>query len=241
MTAPIIEAASVSKRFGDGATSVQALRDVNLSLGGGELTVLMGPSGSGKTTLLSILGCMLAPTTGTVRICGTSTSRARPEELARIRRQHIGFVFQSYHLFSTLTVAENVLLALDVRGERGAKAVAKTREVVASVGLGSKMSAFPRQLSGGEQQRVAIARAIVAEPSAILADEPTASLDSANGHTTMTILSTIAKEGGRAVLVVTHDARLFEFADRIVHIEDGALMRQELTDTSSTARALHNA
>jgi putative ABC transport system ATP-binding protein len=200
---------------------------VNLSLVGGKLTVLMGPSGSGKTTLLSILGCMLAPTTGTLRICGSSTSGARPEALAQIRRHHIGFVFQSYHLFSTLTVAENVLLALDVRGERGLKAIAKTEEILASVGLTSKRMSFPRQLSGGEQQRVAIARAVVAEPSAILADEPTASLDSINGHATMTILSTIAKERGRAVLVVTHDARLFEFADRIIRIEDGAITRED--------------
>jgi putative ABC transport system ATP-binding protein len=231
MTGPIIEAANVSKSFGSGPTRVLALNDVNLTLDGGKLTVLMGPSGSGKTTLLSILGCMLAPTSGTVRICGTSASGARPEELARIRRQHIGFVFQSYHLFSTLTVAENVLLALDVRGERGPKAMAKAAEVVASVGLASKMASFPRQLSGGEQQRVAIARAIVAEPSAILADEPTAALDAANGHATMAILTAIAKERGRAVLVVTHDPRLFEFADRIVHIEDGALQREELTQS----------
>ena len=117
------------------------------------------------------------------------------------------------------------LLALDVRGERGPRASAKTEEILTWVGLGSKMNSFPRQLSGGEQQRVAIARAIVAAPSAILADEPTASLDSANGQTTMAILSTIAKERSRAVLVVTHDVRLFEFADRVVHIEDGALTR----------------
>jgi putative ABC transport system ATP-binding protein len=234
MTGPIIEAANVSKSFGSGPTRVLALNDVNLTLDGGKLTVLMGPSGSGKTTLLSILGCMLAPTSGTVRICGTSASGVRPDELARIRRQHIGFVFQSYHLFSTLTVAENVLLALDVRGERGPKAMAKAAEVVASVGLASKMASFPRQLSGGEQQRVAIARAIVAEPSAILADEPTAALDAANGRATMAILSTTARERGRAVLVVTHDPRLFEFADRIVHIEDGVLTREELKDSKPT-------
>ena len=216
MIEPIIEATNVSKVLGSGPARVQALKDVNLTLNGGKLTVLMGPSGSGKTTLLSILGCMLAPTAGTVRVCGTSTSGARPEELAKIRRQHIGFVFQSYHLFSTLTAAENVRLALDVRGERGPKATAKTEEVLASVGLTSKMASFPRQLSGGEQQRVAIARAIVAEPSAILADEPTAALDAANGQAIMAILSAIAKERGRAVLVVTHDPRLFGFADRIV-------------------------
>jgi putative ABC transport system ATP-binding protein len=228
MSGPIIEAANISKSFGSGPARVLALNDVNLALEGGKLTVLMGPSGSGKTTLLSILGCMLAPTSGTVRICGTCASGARPEELAKIRRQHIGFVFQSYHLFSTLTVAENVLLALDVRGERGPQAMAKTAEVVASVGLAAKMGSFPRQLSGGEQQRVAIARAIVAEPSAILADEPTAALDAANGHATMAILTAIAKERGRAVLVVTHDPRLFEFADRIIRIEDGALKPEEL-------------
>jgi len=213
---------------------VQALRSVNLALKGGELTVLMGPSGSGKTTLLSIMGCMLAPTGGTVTVCGASTSGASPEELAMIRQQHIGFVFQSYHLFSTLTAAENVQLALDVRGERGPKAMAKAEEMLVSVGLKSKMASYPRQLSGGEQQRVAIARAIVAEPSSILADEPTAALDAANGQATMKILSAIAKERGRAVLVVTHDPRLFGFADRIVHIEDGALTREELIDSRST-------
>jgi putative ABC transport system ATP-binding protein len=239
MTESVIEAANVSKSFGSGPARVQALRDIDLSLNGGELTVLMGPSGSGKTTLLSILGCMLAPTVGTVRVCGATISGARPEELAKIRRQHIGFVFQSYHLFSTLTVAENVLLALDVRGERGLKAMAKTEEILASVGLTSKLASFPRQLSGGEQQRVAIARAIVAEPSAILADEPTAALDAANGHATMAILSAIAKERGRAVLVVTHDPRLFGFADRIVYIEDGTLRREQSTNLGATDAQQH--
>jgi ABC-type lipoprotein export system ATPase subunit len=135
---------------------------------------------------------------------------------------------------TTLTAAENVQLALDVRGEQGRKAIEKTEEVLASVGLASKMASFPHQLSGGEQQRVAIARAIVAEPSAILADEPTAALDSANGQTTMTILSRIAKERDRAVLVVTHDPRLFGFADRIIYIEDGSLTREELSEPKST-------
>jgi putative ABC transport system ATP-binding protein len=173
---------------------------------------------------------MLTPTEGTVRVCGTCTYGALPEQLAKIRRQHVGFVFQSYHLFTTLTVAENVRLALDVRGERGPKAMAKTEEVLTSVGLTSKMPSFPRQLSGGEQQRVAIARAIVAEPSAILADEPTASLDNANGQAIMASLSAIAKQRGRAVLVVTHDARLFRFADNILRIEDGSLTGEQFAD-----------
>src|SRR5262249_5140925 len=143
-----------------------------LSITGGKLTVLMGPSGSGKTTLLSILGCMLAPTEGSVFICGHATQGAGSERLAGVRRQHIGFVFQSFYLLPTLSAEENVRLALDVRGERRRRAKAKSRQVLERVGLGHKTGAFPRDLSGGEQQRVAIARAIVAEPSAILADEP---------------------------------------------------------------------
>jgi putative ABC transport system ATP-binding protein len=227
MTASVIEAANVSKVYGSGPARVEALRNVNLTVRTGELTVLIGPSGSGKTTLLSILGCMLAPSSGVARVCGDSIVGVRAEQLATIRRRHIGFVFQSYHLFSTLTAAENVQLALDVRGEHGPKAVARAQEMLAGVGLSSKLKSFPRQLSGGEQQRVAIARAIVADPSVVLADEPTAALDSVNGHAIMTILSTIAKQRNRAVLVVTHDPRLFGFADRIIHIEDGLLTREE--------------
>ena len=227
MSEPIIEARSVSKTLGAGAAQVEALKHIDLALNDGELTVLMGPSGSGKTTLLSILGCMLTPTEGTVRVCGISTEGAGAEQLATIRRQHVGFVFQSFHLFPTLTAEENVRLALDVRRERGAEARAKARKVLDGVGLAHKMAAFPRELSGGEQQRVAIARAVVAGPAIVLADEPTAALDGVNGKAVMGILSAIAKEQGRAVLVVSHDARLSGFADRIVHIEDGTLTGDE--------------
>jgi putative ABC transport system ATP-binding protein len=226
MTSSAIEARGVSKVYGRGPAQVVALKDVDLTLNGGELTVLIGPSGSGKTTLLSILGCMLAATSGAVRICGAFASGSHPEELALIRRKHIGFVFQSYHLFPTLTVEENVRLALDVRGEHGPHAAAKSEEILASVGLRRKLHSFPRQLSGGEQQRVAIARAIVTEPSIVLADEPTAALDTGNGQMTMRILSAIARERGRAVLVVTHDPRLFEYADKILDIEDGKVTRR---------------
>ncbi len=227
MTGPVIEANDVSKTLGAGAAQVQALKHVDLSLSGGGLTMLMGPSGSGKTTLLSILGGMLTPSEGKVQIGGVSTAGASAEQLAEIRRRHIGFVFQTFHLFPTLTAAENVQLALDVRGERGAGARAKAREVLTRVDLARKAAAFPRQLSGGEQQRVAIARAIVAEPSAILADEPTAALDTANGQAVMAILAAIAKNENRAVLVATHDTRLTGFADRTLHIEDGSLRPQE--------------
>ena len=205
----------------------EALKSVSLTLKGGELTLLMGPSGSGKTTLLSILGCMLTPTAGTVRVCGHATAGADPEDLALLRREHIGFVFQSFHLFPTLSATDNVRLALDVRGERSRSAKAKSREALARVGLPHKIKAFPGELSGGEQQRVAIARAIVGNPSIILADEPTAALDGENGQAVMKILTAIAREQGRAVLIVTHDPRLLPFADRVVHIEDGRIVREE--------------
>jgi putative ABC transport system ATP-binding protein len=227
MTTPVIEAVDVVKFLGSGPGRVEALKGITLSLVGGELTLLMGPSGSGKTTLLSILGCILSPTTGTVRILGRSTAGALPEQLAELRREHVGFIFQSYHLFPTLTAVENVRLALDVCGNRSSLAADKARAALEAVGLATKTRAFPRELSSGEQQRVAIARAIVGKASAILADEPTAALDSANGQATMSVLSGIAKDPSRAVLVVTHDPRILPYADRVVRIEDGRLVGEE--------------
>jgi putative ABC transport system ATP-binding protein len=236
---PVIEAIDVVKFLGKGAGRVKALHGVNLALAGGELTLLMGPSGSGKTTLLSVLGCMMTPTEGTVRVRGRSTSDARPGELARVRRDHIGFVFQSYHLFPTLTAVDNVRLALDVRGERAASTITRAQEALLAVGLSHKENAYPHELSGGEQQRVAIARAIVGNPSAILADEPTGALDSENGLAIMTMLADIAKDPARGVLVVTHDPRILPFADRVIHIEDGRIRSEvapKITQSYSTRR-----
>ncbi len=187
----------------------------------------MGPSGSGKTTLLSILGAMLTPTSGTVRIAGRSTAGAGPEDLAKLRREHIGFVFQSYHLFPTLSALDNVRLALDVRGEGAMPSRARAKEAMATVGLAHKVKSYPRELSGGEQQRVAIARAIVGNPSSVLADEPTAALDSANGHIVMKVLAQIAENPARGVLVVAHDPRIIPFANRIIRIEDGRIVGVE--------------
>lgn len=227
MIEAVMEAVDVVKILGRGPGQVKALNGVSLALAGGELALLMGPSGSGKTTLLSILGCILTPTSGTVRVCGQSTAHMQPEDLARLRRDHVGFIFQSYHLFPTLTAADNVRLALDVRGEPSASAIAKSRKALATVGLSHKMKSFPRELSGGEQQRVAIARALVGAPSAILADEPTSALDSENGQAIMKLLAQIAKESSRGVLVVTHDPRILPFADRIIRIEDGRIVGEE--------------
>ena len=225
--APILEAKNVVKELGSGAGKVTALRGVSLTLVPGELTLLMGPSGSGKTTLLSILGCILTATSGTVRIAGAPTNHLSPEELAELRRKHIGFIFQSYNLFPTLTALENVRVALDVRGEKGYPAAARAEEVLKDVGLSQRMTSFPANLSGGEQQRVAVARAIASSPSIVLADEPTAALDGENGHAVMALLARIAKEQNRSVLAVTHDPRTLGYADRVVRIEDGRIVGEE--------------
>ena len=190
----VIDVRKVTKILGSGAREVHALRGIDLSLSRGELTLLMGPSGSGKTTLLLVLGCMLAPSSGSVTVSGISASKQEKEALAKIRRDHIGFVFQSYHLFPTLTAEQNVQLALDIRGQHGQPAVKRAREALEIVGLEQKFRTLPNELSGGEQQRVAIARAIVANPSAVLADEPTSALDGDNGRTIMRILADIAHQ-----------------------------------------------
>jgi putative ABC transport system ATP-binding protein len=226
MSTAVVEATGLVKTFGRGRAQVRALQSLTILLAPGELTLLMGPSGSGKTTLLSILGCMLTPDAGTVRICGVSAERAGPEERAHIRRKHIGFVFQAYHLFPRLTALQNVQLALDVRGERGGKVRAKCRELLERLGLSDRMNSFPSQMSGGEQQRVAIARALASDPAVVLADEPTAALDTDNGRGILSIFAGIARERGAAVLVVTHDARAVPFAQRILAIEDGALREE---------------
>ena len=239
MTETMIEATDIGMALGEGAARVDALKGVTLSLAGGELTLLMGPSGSGKTTLLSVLGCMLSPTSGNVRIRGRSTSGLTAEQLAQVRREHVGFVFQSYHLFPTLTAAENVRLALDVRGDHALEARAKADKALATVGLSHKANAFPRALSGGEQQRVAVARAIVGDASVILADEPTAALDSENGQAVMTVLAQIAKDPSRATFIVTHDPRIMPFAHRILRIEDGRIVSdQRRSEQAGAVRAL---
>ncbi len=224
---PVLIAKNIVKELGSGAGKVLALKGVDMELIPGELTLLMGPSGSGKTTLLSILGCIMSPTSGTISIAGRSTAGLGPEELADLRRHHIGFIFQSYNLFPTLNALENVRIALDVLGQKGYPAAARAEEVLHEVGLGHRLRNFPGNLSGGEQQRVAVARAIAASPSIVLADEPTAALDSENGHAVMALLARIAKEQKRSVLAVTHDPRTLGYADRVVRIEDGKIVGEE--------------
>ena len=224
---PVLKAEDIVKELGSGAGLVKAVKGVSLSLVPGELTLLMGPSGSGKTTLLSIIGCIMRATSGSVTIAGQSIEGYSPEQLAKLRRDHIGFIFQSYNLFPTLSALENVRIALDVRGVKGFAATSRSEEVLREVGLGHRLTNYPRNLSGGEQQRVAVARAIASSPSIVLADEPTAALDSENGHAVMALLARIAKEQKRSILAVTHDPRTLGYADRVVRIEDGIIVGEE--------------
>ena len=223
----VLEARSVDKVFEEGSQKVEVLRGVSMSVGVGEVVALEGPSGSGKTTLLSILGCILTPDEGSLTLAGRRVDGLSAEDLASVRREHVGFIFQSYNLFPTLTALENVRLALDVRGASAAETIIKAETALREVGLGHRLNSYPRNMSGGEQQRVAVARALAGAPSVILADEPTAALDSENGHAVMALLARIARDRSRAVLAVTHDPRTHAYADRIVRIEDGRITGEE--------------
>lgn len=216
----------MSKVYSAGAAAVHALDDVSLSVEAGEVVLLMGPSGSGKTTLLSIIGCILRPTSGRVWIGDLEVTGLSERKMPRVRLNHLGFIFQSFNLFPTLTAGENVELALGLKGVSGRAAGEVSRRLLDEVGLGEKYNSLPADLSGGQKQRVAIARALAGEPHIILADEPTAALDSHSGRTVMGILRGLARERGRAVVIVTHDNRVLEYADRILHIEDGKLSEQ---------------
>lgn len=223
----VVAAKNIVMELGQGSTRVRVLKNVDIQLRAGELTLLMGPSGSGKTTLLSILGCILSPTAGSVLLAGEQAVGLSAEGLADLRRRHVGFIFQSYNLFPTLNALENVRLALAVRGVGKNDSIKGAEAALREVGLGHRLRNYPRNLSGGEQQRVAVARALSGSPSLLLADEPTAALDSENGHAVMGLLANLAKDTRRAVLAVTHDPRTHTYADRILKIEDGRIVSDE--------------
>jgi putative ABC transport system ATP-binding protein len=218
-----VELRGVTKTYGRGATAYQALRGVDLSARPGEFMMLSGPSGSGKTTLLSIIGCVLAPTSGIVRLFGHDVSGAKEAHLPALRLAYVGFVFQGHNLLASLTASENIALPLELRGASVREARREAEQLMARVGLAHRMNNKPGDLSGGERQRVAIARALAGSPPLVLADEPTAALDATNGRNVTQLLRTLAKEHGHTVIVVTHDNRIFDLADRIVHIEDGEI------------------
>jgi len=222
---PAIEVRELTKTYNEGKSSSPALRGIDLEVEAGELMLLMGPSGSGKTTLLSIMGCILSPSSGGVRIGGKEVGNLSQKELPAVRLENIGFVFQGFNLFPTLTAGENVELMLDLKGVHGHSAKHRAAELLDAVGLNEKVNSFPSDLSGGQKQRVAIARALAGDPKIILADEPTAALDSHTGRNVMEMMQRLAHERGRAVVVVTHDSRVMEFGDRIVRIEDGLIAK----------------
>ncbi len=235
---PVIRTEGLSKTYGEGANEFRALSDVDLEIRSGQLTLLMGPSGSGKTTLLSILGCILRPTSGRFELLGEEVSTLPKKELPRLRRELIGFVFQGFNLFPTLSAAENVALALDIRGVHGASARKRAEDLLIEVGLRDRMNAFPSDLSGGQKQRVAIARALAGDPPVLLADEPTAALDWTSGRAVIELLQRLAHVNNRAVVMVTHDPRVLSYGDRILHLEDGRLLLRETNTHLALGHAL---
>lgn len=211
----------LTKRFGEGETAVTAVNDVSLAVKPGEIVLIMGPSGSGKTTLLLMLGALLRPTQGTIRFDEQVLSDLRENRLPDIRLRQVGFVFQDFNLLSALSAVENVALVAKLAGAKSAQAHDKAAGILTALGLGDRLDFLPEKLSGGEKQRVSIARALVNDPALILADEPTANLDSKNGHELMRRLQEIARDNGISVVIVSHDQRIRDIADRVLWLEDG--------------------
>ena len=226
-----IRAQNLEKTFGEGDVQVRAVRGVDLEVRRGEVVLIMGPSGSGKTTLLSMLGAMLRPSSGRVEVDGVDLAALPERRLPEFRAHRFGFVFQDFNLLSALTAGENVEFALNLAGVSGSKARRRAEELLRAFGLGERLHFRPSKLSGGEKQRVAIARALVNEPAVILADEPSANLDSKIGHEIARLLRRAAEEG-RSVIIVSHDTRLKDIADRVLWLEDGELrsMSEMATD-----------
>jgi putative ABC transport system ATP-binding protein len=218
---PLVRIRHLSKVFGEGETRVEAVSDVALELERGEIVLVMGPSGSGKTTFLSMLGGLLRTSDGEIWIDGTNIAALGERELPPFRARTFGFIFQDFNLVAALSAEENVEVALNIAGERGGKARERARSLLESMGLAARLEFPIEKLSGGEKQRVAIARAIANRPVLILADEPTANLDSRHGAETMRLLRQLAKEEGTTVIIVSHDERLREVADRVLWLEDG--------------------
>jgi putative ABC transport system ATP-binding protein len=221
--AVVAELIGASKKFKSGNLEIIALQKTDLKLRKGELLLIIGPSGSGKTTLISLLGCVLYPTEGCACINGTNTKNLNDRQLAKLRREEIGFVFQNFNLVAPISAEENIMIPLILNKLPKQAISQKVQKALEWVGLGNRRRSIPKQLSGGEQQRVAIARALVSDPSIILCDEPTASLDSRSFEVILQELRSLA-DAGKAVAVVTHDMRLEKYADRIIHLENGKIV-----------------
>ncbi|MBI5105126.1 MAG: ATP-binding cassette domain-containing protein [Solirubrobacterales bacterium] len=222
MTPVLVSIRSLAKSFGEGETRVDAVRGVDLDLHAGEIVLIMGPSGSGKTTFLTMLGGLLRPSGGEIHVDGTDIAALTERELPPFRARTFGFIFQDFNLIAALSARENVEVALNIAGETGAPARERAERLLLDMQLGNRLDFRLEKLSGGEKQRVAIARAIANRPALILADEPTANLDSQHGAETMRLLRHLAKQEGATVVIVSHDSRLREVADRVLWLEDGS-------------------
>ena len=223
----ILQLDAVSKIYRSGDVEVRALDDVTFQVNGGEIVAVMGPSGSGKTTLLTIAGALLRPSVGRVHVCGIDVSEMSEGDLASVRRTKVGFIYQSFNLLEALSALENVMIVSQNHGHDKQTANERARDLLEMFGLGHRMHALPKKLSDGEKQRVAIARALAKDPELLLADEPTANLDSKRGHEVMELLRQKAMELHKGVVVVSHDNRIRQFADRVVWLEDGRLRDDE--------------
>jgi putative ABC transport system ATP-binding protein len=222
-----VRTSTVCKGFGQGEARTEVLKEVNFDARLGELLMLVGPSGCGKTTLLSVIAGTLATDRGEVEVFNSPLHQLDPRRVTAFRAANIGFIFQQYNLIPTLNCIENVSVPLRIQGAKAGAAEKKAAAMLETVGLGQRMHHRPNMLSGGQQQRVAIARALVHEPRLIICDEPTAALDSENGAKVMEILKNVAAKPDRCVIIVTHDNRIFKYADRITHMEDGRIDRTE--------------
>lgn len=220
---PIITCKDIYKHYGTGTTRVEALKGISLQINKGEIRMLIGPSGSGKTTLISIIAGILTQNSGECLISGIDLNHLPDQEKTHFRGKNIGFVFQAFNLIPTLTCEENISIPLVILGAPKAEALEKSKQLLAEFGMAEKIGAYPPQLSGGQQQRVAIARSMVHDPSIIVCDEPTSFLDVVTGHKIMELLKEMVVKKGITLIVITHDARILEFADNIDKIEDGRI------------------
>ena len=232
-----VQCRRIVKEFGVGETKTVALRGVDLDVLPGQMTLLVGQSGCGKTTLISIIAGLLNATSGSLSVLGEDLINMSGSDLVRFRQKNIGFVFQQYNLLPTLNAIENAAVPLIIAGKPRRQAFETSKQILTAVGLGSRMHLFPNQLSGGQQQRVAIARALVHEPRLLVCDEPTAALDAQSGQTVMELLRRVALQPDRAVIVVTHDNRVFNFGDTIIHMDDGVVSKVEIPDRSLNGRS----